>query len=156
MAVGRGRLTVRSPRPDDAAAMEGWLAPALAGASGDSEKAHRAADALKSRLSAADRAVRVIDVSGDPAGLIATEASGDALRLAVVMRPDARGRGLAAEALAAIERRSGPGVRRFLGAVPSGDGRALYFWLRLGYRPAVIELNGRRRVWMERIAGGAR
>ncbi len=52
-----------------------------------------------------------------------------------------------AEALAAwLPGALAPRPQRLLAPVAPGDGRALYFWLRLGYRPVVID----GRVWMER------
>jgi GNAT superfamily N-acetyltransferase len=48
-----------------------------------------------------------------------------------------RGRGLGSEAVLALEEEaSGLGLaRRFAAGVVADAGRALYFWLRLGYRP---------------------
>ena len=68
-----------------------------------------------------------------------------------------RGRGLASEAVLALEeevRRRGL-AHRFAAGVTAGAGRALYFWLRLGYRPllqADLPCPSPRRgvVWMVR------
>ena len=55
----------------------------------------------------------------------------------VVLAAEARRRGLGADAVQlfeeAVARRYG--VRHFRAGVDAGNGLALYFWLRLGYRP---------------------
>jgi GNAT superfamily N-acetyltransferase len=57
----------------------------------------------------------------------------------VVLAGEARRRGLGADAVQlfeeAVARRYG--VRHFRAGVNAGNGLALYFWLRLGYRPSV-------------------
>jgi hypothetical protein len=55
-------------------------------------------------------------------------------------------RELAAHAVALLEADLRPHVSRVRAAVPPDAGLALYFWLRLGYRPAVF--GGR--LWMTR------
>lgn len=85
----------------------------------------------------------------------------------VVLESSHRGRGLGGEAVLTLEkealrRRLG---RRFLAPVAASQGRALYFWLRLGYRPllrseAAFSSVPSGIVWMARdaresAAGGA-
>ena len=56
----------------------------------------------------------------------------------VAVEPGLRGLGLDSEAVRLLEEEvSARGLaRRFWASVDHGDGLALYFWLRLGYRPA--------------------
>jgi hypothetical protein len=62
---------------------------------------------------------------------------GDATIPFLAMDPARRFRGLGGEAGLALEHqvREKLGVERFYVAVPEGRGLAVYFWLRLGYRP---------------------
>lgn len=55
----------------------------------------------------------------------------------VAVAAAARGRGLGSEGLRALEEaiRAEGRPCRFRGLAGVGNGRALYFWLRLGYRP---------------------
>jgi len=71
-----------------------------------------------------------------------------------------RGRGLGGEAVIVLEKEVvGRGMgQRFLAPVAASQGRALYFWLRLGYRP-LLQAETRSTatlspiVWMARDAG---
>ncbi len=74
-----------------------------------------------------------------PAGAIAFTIEGDTLTvLRMEIAPEARGRGYGTEAVRLLERwaETERGLRRFEASVPVDQGLALYFWLRLGYRPA--------------------
>jgi RimJ/RimL family protein N-acetyltransferase len=66
----------------------------------------------------------------------------------VVLADEARRRSLGADAVQlfeeAVARRYG--ARHFRAGVDGGNGLALYFWLRLGYRPLDIEREMQRRV----------
>jgi hypothetical protein len=55
----------------------------------------------------------------------------------IVVDPERRYRGLGGEAALAIERhlRRSFGVKDVFAPVPDGRGLAVYFWLRVGYRP---------------------
>jgi len=74
-----------------------------------------------------------------PAGAIAFTIEGDTLTvLRMEIAPEARGWGLGSEAVRQIERwaERERGLQRFEAIIPADLGLALYFWLRLGYRPA--------------------
>jgi hypothetical protein len=66
--------------------------------------------------------------------------SGDATIVFLGMQPERRYRGLGGEAGLAVERlvRERTGVGRVYAGVPEGRGLAVYFWLRLGFRPLSI------------------
>ena len=75
-----------------------------------------------------------------PVGLVAVREGPDAKAATVAfigIEPGMRYRGLGGEAALAIERRlrGGLAVDRVYAPVPETRGLALYFWLRLGYRP---------------------
>jgi GNAT superfamily N-acetyltransferase len=117
--------------PDALAAMAGWLEAALA---------------PEWTLTSLEAAV----VSGD--GVLVNDSDGSAIGLAIVLRdvpsascatvpflsiePDRRFRGLGGEAGLALDRwlRS-KGYDKVYAPIPDGRGLAVYFWLRLGFRP---------------------
>jgi hypothetical protein len=78
----------------------------------------------------------------------------------VALTDEARIGGYGAEAVGLLEEAAGAGAKRFGFAVPKSDGLALYFALRLGYRPAApgesLWYEGTRRdiIAMVRSAGG--
>jgi GNAT superfamily N-acetyltransferase len=59
----------------------------------------------------------------------------------VAVEPEQRYRGLGSEAALALEQhlRGRHGVEQIFAPVPDGRGLAVYFWLRLGYRPLLGE-----------------
>jgi len=74
-----------------------------------------------------------------PAGAIVFTIEGDTLTvLRMEIAPPLRGRGYGSEAVRLLERWAGKekGLQRFEAIIPADRGLALYFWLRLGYRPA--------------------
>lgn len=75
---------------------------------------------------------------GRPVGALAYRlANGWLVVEAVALEAGERGRGYGSEAVRLIEEDAGKrGAKRFGFAVPQEDGLALYFALRLGYRPA--------------------
>jgi hypothetical protein len=87
------------------------------------------------------QAVLIADADGAPVGLAVvlpdTPAKGAASVPFLGIEPGRRFRGLGGEAGLAIERhlRARLQVERFYAPVPDGRGLAVYFWLRLGYRP---------------------
>ena len=86
----------------------------------------------------------VSDAEGDAIGLALvrpeTPAPGDATISFLAVQPERRYRGLGGETGLALERlvRERLGAWRVYAGVPEGRGLAVYFWLRLGYRPLGI------------------
>jgi hypothetical protein len=91
----------------------------------------------------AGRAALVSKHDGGPAGLAVAQVdlpeTGAACVPFIAIAPAERFRGLGGEAGLALEAHLGRefGVRRVLAPVPEGRGLAVYFWLRLGYRPLI-------------------
>lgn len=159
------RLTLRPLTESDLPAVEPWYnEAALRYAPGDLELAD-----LRRQLTDSHRderrhllAITVRDISV-PIGLLCFRADhpqGATLTIdLVVLESSHRGRGLGGEAVLTLEEeaaRRGIG-RRFLTPVAASQGRALYFWLRLGYRPllqseARLSALPSRMVWMARDA----
>lgn len=89
----------------------------------------------------ASEAVLIADNDATPMGLALVRLeelnAGDATLAFLAMQPERRFRGLGGEAGLAVERlmRERTGARRVFAGVPEGRGLAVYFWLRLGYRP---------------------
>lgn len=124
-------------------------------------------DDLLAHVQAGD-ATLVSKRSGEAVGLVVVLAHeperGAACLPFAGIDPAERFRGLGGEAVLALERRIEErwGTRRFLAPVPEGRGLAVYFWLRLGYRPltrkdapwAPVGLNGKPApgLWMARDA----
>jgi GNAT superfamily N-acetyltransferase len=129
--VTTGRIALS---PLDAAALDDmpWLEAALAPewSLADFDAARVLSDA-----------VLISDLEGTPVGLalvrLDTPAPGDATISFLAMQPERRFRGLGGEAGLAVERlaREKTGAQRVYAGVPEGRGLAVYFWLRLGFRP---------------------
>ena len=150
MVIAGERVAVRPARASDGDALASWLGDALTAAVEDGTEAARLLDVIE-RGVAAGAGVYAIEEWGSVVGVVLARAvdDGAATRFdALVVRPEARRRGIGAKAMALVEEATG--ARRFLAETRARDGRALYFWLRLGYRP-ILE-DGR--VVMERIAQG--
>ena len=84
--------------------------------------------------------VLISDAESSPLGIavVQVDAVAGAICIPFVgIDPTRRFRGLGGEAGLAIERhlRAHLGAARFLAPIPDGRGLAVYFWLRLGYRP---------------------
>jgi GNAT superfamily N-acetyltransferase len=114
--------------PDDAAWLDGWL-PAVAARVGY--------DAGRLRAKGID--ARIITHEGERAGVVAfrTDRRRGRAIIEVVATPPAHARhGIGMRAAAAIERelRDG-GVRAVFAPASDRHGIAVYFWIRLGYRP---------------------
>jgi GNAT superfamily N-acetyltransferase len=118
----------------------------------------------------ADEGVAIAKPSGGLIGVAVVTPdepeAGVACMAFVAIDPRERFRGLGGEAGLAVERRVMErwGARRVLASVPEGRGLAVYFWLRLGYRPltqpdapwVVRGLGGKAvpGIWMERDGSG--
>jgi GNAT superfamily N-acetyltransferase len=87
------------------------------------------------------KGILISDNEGAPIGLALVRpqipAPGDATISFLAVQPERRYRGLGGEAGLAVERllRQRWKVARVLAGVPEGRGLAVYFWLRLGFRP---------------------
>jgi hypothetical protein len=129
-----GRIAL-SPLTDDAVAAMPWLEAALA-----LEWTLDDFEAARSRC----EGLLISDLEGDAMGLalvrLDAPLAGDATMVFLAMQPERRYRGLGGEAGLAVERlvREKTGARRFYAGVPEGRGLAVYFWLRLGFRPLSI------------------
>jgi hypothetical protein len=151
------RLTLRAATLDDVAALADWLSAAL---SPDWQ-----IEDLEAALPLA-HGVLISDRTGQALGLIVLLADrpeqGAISFPLVAVAPQRRFSGLGGEAVLAVERevRARWGAQRCYAPVPDGRGLAVYFWLRLGYRPlthaqapwplAGLSAEPRRGMWMVR------
>lgn len=126
---------LRPLRATHVASLAQWL-PAAALAAGCERWA--AEDALRA---AAGRETVLAIVGDGPIGLLEYEAASPEPDAAFVrlllIEPERRRVGTGSRAALALERRLSRSARRLYVAVPAHMGLALYFWLRLGYRPLV-------------------
>jgi hypothetical protein len=154
--VKTARLRLSRLSDTDLKAMTSWLADSLA------------PEWSLSDLQAAASGGRGVLVSagGEPMGLavVALDApvAGGASVPFISIAPERRFRGLGGEAGLALERqlRRKLGIERIYAPVPDGRGLAVYFWLRLGYRPLtageapwpLVGLNGvsAKGIWLVR------
>jgi len=159
-ATARLRLSLASPGDIDGLP---WLAAAL---SPEWEPADIEAPA------GAGECVVIWRTDGAPIGLAVAVAgqpnAGSACISLLAIEPAERFRGLGGEAALALEGRMLDSWRSrvVLAPVPEGRGLAVYFWLRLGYRPLLradapwplVSLGGRsvRGIWMARARPGDR
>jgi GNAT superfamily N-acetyltransferase len=81
----------------------------------------------------------LVAVDGEPAGVLQVETGAPtpdaALVRALLVAPERRRLGIGGRAALALERRLARKAKRIFVVAPSELGLALYFWLRLGYRP---------------------
>ena len=154
------RLLLRSATPEDVAAMSAWLSTSALTPDWQIED-------LEATLPNANT-VLVSDKAGEALGLVLLLSdrpeSGDVSVPLVAVAPQRRFSGLGGEAVLAVERevRARWGVQRCFAPVPDGRGLAVYFWLRLGYRPLTTQQapwppagladEPRRGMWMVREA----
>jgi GNAT superfamily N-acetyltransferase len=152
------RLLLRTATPADVTALGDWLAPSALSPDWQLED-------LQATLPAAE-SILISDKAGEALGLIVLLADrpepGAVSVPLVAVAPQRRFSGLGGEAVLAVERevRSRRGVQRCYAPVPDGRGLAVYFWLRLGYRPlttaqapwplAGLSDEPRRGMWMVR------
>jgi RimJ/RimL family protein N-acetyltransferase len=141
MRASSGRITLRPAKRADLAHIEQWYEEAAATVRSGR---HDPDDTLERRASEAGDRLLVVALKGEdePVGLLEYCADDPArawLRTAfVAIVPGRRGFGYGSEAVRALEGRAATsrGVTSFLAEIDPRNGLALYFWLRLGYRPA--------------------
>lgn len=127
------RIQLSRLHEPDFAAMSAWLAASLA----PDWELHDLAGVLESGAGS----LIIEAASGEAIGLFVTQLetpiTGAACIAFVSIAPEHRYRGLGGEACLAFERhlRRRFGVDQIFAPVPDGRGLAVYFWLRLGYRP---------------------
>jgi GNAT superfamily N-acetyltransferase len=154
------RLLLRTATADDVAAMAAWLAPSALTPDWQIED-------LEATLPVSTP-VLISDKLGEALGLIVLLSdrpeAGDVSVPLVAVAPERRFSGRGGEAVLAVEReaRARWGVKRCFAPVPDNRGLAVYFWLRLGYRPlttseapwplAGLSDEPRRGMWMVREA----
>jgi GNAT superfamily N-acetyltransferase len=126
-------VELRPLRKGDVESLSTWL-PDAASALGCERFAGE--DSLRGAAGASDILVAVED---EPAGVLQCEGGSpqpDAANVrALIVAPARRRLGIGGRAALALERRLAKKVKRIYVAIPSELGLALYFWLRLGYRP---------------------
>jgi GNAT superfamily N-acetyltransferase len=100
--------------------------------------------------------VLVFNGSGEEIGWIEAAESGGWLEIGwIELAAEQRGWGHGSEAVRLIEERAAErDVRRARALVPVGNGLALYFWLRLGYRPEGAQDGGPGTSTMMRLITG--
>jgi RimJ/RimL family protein N-acetyltransferase len=136
MTVGRLPVASRPVTKRDFASISAWYSEAVATAF--EERSLEQLLASKSRA----RVVRaiVIGMHEDPIGVVEHQHKGDWLDITfIALAKPYRGWGYGSEAVRVVEEwalREGT-AERFRAEVDVRNGLALYFWLRLGYRPAV-------------------
>ena len=140
--VGGPRVRLRLLVEGNLAAFEGWFGRAL-GLS-PAESAAKLARLWEESVSDASRwLLAVSEGPAPPAGIVACRvpwpSSGWLTFELAVLAEETRGRGLALEAVTVIEReaRARGLADAFAAPVEAEFGRAVYFWLRLGYRPVL-------------------
>jgi GNAT superfamily N-acetyltransferase len=123
-------VTLRPLRKGDVASIFAWL-PDAARAAG--------CDRLTEPAALMDATKVLVAVESEPSGVVQFETGAPhadaALVRALIVAPDRRRLGIGGRAAVALERRLARTAKRVFVPVPSDFGLALYFWLRLGYRP---------------------
>jgi GNAT superfamily N-acetyltransferase len=125
------RVRLSTLSPTDSEAIAAWLPDALAPEWGLAD--------FRSALSEAG-GVLISDAEGEPIGVAVVQADTPRPACAAVpliaVAPARRFRGLGGEAGLALSRHlRASGFDKVYAAIPDGRGLAVYFWLRLGFRP---------------------
>jgi len=149
------RVHLRPTRDSDLAQTSGWLPEALAAAAGRSRAPYPSLRLDQFEAALPTDATLLIVALGDdhPVGVLVltTRTLAAQIELLAIAEPR-RNLGFGAEAVYAAEALR-PG-RSFLAGVPRENGLAIYFWLRVGYRPHYPSVDPRdlpvRRIWMKR------
>jgi GNAT superfamily N-acetyltransferase len=134
-----GRVTLRPPRPGDGGVIAPWFAETWRDVQGVTARSTLAPPAPEDWF--ADRrndpATLLIEVHGEPVGFIRFGlAHGECVLRELGVRPERRNLGFGSEAVFALERQAlSDGFTQGVAPVPLANGLAIYFWLRIGYRP---------------------
>lgn len=143
MRATAARISLRPATQDDLPQIEPWYAEAVAAVHGTPLGPPDVA--LEQRLAeaeASDGGLLIIAESDDstPIGLldyrIGFPAEGWLTTVFLALAAGRRGWGYGSEAVRSLEESAG--ATRFLAQVDVRNGLGLYFWLRLGYRPANV------------------
>ncbi len=136
------RVALRLLSANDATALANWLPEAVALSQGEKKATDETKEKANALLTPGTDGIMAIAMREDdnPLGVIAYDANDeDWLTLTfIAIRVDERRRGLGGEAVYAFEEevtRRGL-MRRFRTPVHINNGLGVYFWLRVGYRPA--------------------
>jgi hypothetical protein len=126
-----GRIRLSLLKPEALAGMEAWLPGALS--------PEWTQDDLQAALQTA-MGVAIEDAAGEAIGLaivqLGVPQSGCASVPLIAIEPSRRFRGLGGEAGIVLDAHlRSAGYSRVYALVPDGRGLAVYFWLRLGFRP---------------------
>ena len=122
--------------------IEPWFREAFAAVNGIPMKEGSAVETLRRGVSTSSGQLAIVQTGGsEPIGLLeyrlAHPAGGWATVGFLAVRADRRGWGHGSEAVRMFEEMAREaGVERLRADVAAGNGLGLYFWLRLGYRPA--------------------
>ena len=130
------RVSLRAVREDELAEIDRWYDEAARAAF-----EHRGLGELRSQANGESTGLLAIEQAGAglPLGLLEYSVSDEWLAVPfIALAKPYRGWGYGSEAVRLIEEWAvGEGIaRRFRADVPVRNGLGLYFWLRLGYRPA--------------------
>jgi hypothetical protein len=134
--INGARIALRAVEPNDIAEIEAWWPEAVATVRG--VRGPVAGDGLSEMIGTGKAQVIVRSADPAPIGLIAYRvglpAEGWLTIDFVALAAGKRGWGYGSEAVRLVE---ATGLaRRFLAEVSTGNGLGVYFWLRMGYRPA--------------------
>jgi len=135
-----GRVTLRPVERADFSQIEPWYAEASAAVRGGELDAE---DTIERRLAVADGALLVVVAEDEePMGLIEYRvhepADGWLSITCIALKDGRRGFGYGSEAVRTLEAwaEKSHKVTSFLSEINPRNGLALYFWMRVGYRPA--------------------
>lgn len=128
------RVHLRPVRSSDLAHIEPWYAEAASASYAEGSLEKRVADARDAGCGL----LGITGADGDILGLLdyraAEPAEGWVTTVLIAMAAGQRGRGYGSEAMHELQSRYPS--NRFLAPIDARNGLAVYFWLRLGYRPA--------------------
>ncbi len=140
------RVRLTEPGPSSVAAMEPWFEAtwrAIFGRSGEAVPPVPVSADAWSTAAGTGVVHRLIEVEVGPIGLLSYTPGAHRVTIhELATAPEHRDRGFGAEAVYALEAESGATEMRAL--VPVTNGLAVYFWLRIGYRPSFLTRHQQR------------